>query len=44
MRWLEGLEMQGVDQVILESHVRRLRELDREVESVESRIALRARR
>ena len=34
--------MQGVDQVILESHIRRLRELDREVGSVESRIALEA--
>jgi len=42
MRWLEGLELRGVDQVILESHIRRLRELNREVESVESKIALEA--
>jgi transposase len=39
MRWLESLEMQGVDQFILGSHIRRLRELDSEVEWMESGIA-----
>ena len=42
MKWLEGLELQGEDQHILESHLRRLRGLQREVEVMDARIALRA--
>jgi transposase len=39
MRWLEGLELQGIDQEILMSHLRHLRELDMEIGYVESLIA-----
>ena len=39
MRWLENLELQGIDQEILMSHLRHLRELDTEIGYVESLIA-----
>jgi transposase len=39
MRWLESLELDGVDQEILGSHVRHLRELDGEIGYVDSLIA-----
>jgi transposase len=39
MRWLEGLRLLGVDQAILESHIRRLRGLELEVDGFDARIA-----
>jgi transposase len=39
MKWLETLELQGVDQKILGSHVRHLHELDSEIGYVDSLIA-----
>jgi transposase len=42
MRWLEEVELPSMDQAILESQIRRLGSLQREVEAVDGRIASKA--